>query len=66
MNRETAIALAKQAGWNVEHTATNDYLFKFAELVAVHERERCCTIVYAQCSSDNVAQRTVDAIRGKT
>lgn len=28
------------------------------------ERERCCRIVYGQCGSDNVAQRTVDAIRG--
>jgi hypothetical protein len=28
------------------------------------ERERCCGIVYGQCDSDNVAQRTVDAIRG--
>lgn len=26
------------------------------------ERERCCRIVFGQCSSDNVAQRTVDAI----
>jgi hypothetical protein len=28
------------------------------------ERERCCGIVFGQCDSDNVAQRTVDAIRG--
>lgn len=28
------------------------------------ERERCCQIVYGQCSSDNVAERTVRAIRG--
>lgn len=27
------------------------------------ERERCCSIVYGQCSSDNVAERTVRAIR---
>lgn len=33
-----------------------------AELKA--ERERCCQIVFGQCGSDNVAQRTVDAIRG--
>lgn len=28
------------------------------------ERERCCGIIYGMCESDNVAQRTVDAIKG--
>ena len=37
----------------------------FAKLVAAKEQDRCCSIVFAQCESDNVAQRTVDAIRGK-
>jgi hypothetical protein len=27
------------------------------------ERARCCSIVYGMAGSDNVAQRTVDAIR---
>lgn len=27
------------------------------------EQERCCGHIYGQCGSDNVAQRTVDAIR---
>ena len=26
------------------------------------ERKRCCSIIFGMCSSDNVAQRTVDAI----
>ncbi len=39
--------------------------YHFAKLVATKEQERCCSIVFAQCESDNVAQRTVDAIRGK-
>jgi hypothetical protein len=26
------------------------------------ERKRCCSIIWGYCSSDNVAQRTVDAI----
>ena len=30
------------------------------------ERERCCRIVYGQCSSDNAAERTVRAIRNET
>lgn len=27
------------------------------------ERERCIAVVFGQCESDNVAQRTADAIR---
>lgn len=30
-----------------------------------HEQDRCCKIVYGMAGSDNVAQRTVDAIRGQ-
>lgn len=37
----------------------------FAKLVAAKERDRCCSIIYGQCGSDNVAERTVQAIRGK-
>ena len=29
------------------------------------EREACCAIVYSLCESDNVAQRTVDAIKAR-
>lgn len=29
------------------------------------ERDRCCTIVHGVCSSDNEAQRIVNAIRGR-
>ena len=29
------------------------------------ERDRCCSIVYGMAESDNVAQRTVEAIRGE-
>jgi hypothetical protein len=32
---------------------------------AAQEREACCAIVYGLCESDNVAQRTVDAIRAR-
>jgi hypothetical protein len=44
------------------HSARDEH---FAALVAAAERERCCGIVYGQCESDNVAQRTVDAIRAR-
>ena len=40
-------------------------LMLFAALVAAAEREACCKIVYGQCESDNVAQRTVEAIRAR-
>lgn len=33
--------------------------------VRKEERERCCQIVFGQCDSDNVAQRTVNAIRNQ-
>ena len=40
-------------------------LMIFAALVAAAEREACCKIVHGQCESDNVAQRTVEAIRAR-
>lgn len=40
-------------------------LFETVWLAATHaEQERCCGLVFGLCSSDNAAQRTVDAIRG--
>lgn len=35
------------------------------KVAVAEEREACCKIVYGQCESDNVAQRTVDAIRAR-
>ena len=37
----------------------------FAALVAAAEQDRCCGLIFSWAGSDNVAQRTVDAIRGK-
>ena len=56
--------LAEQAGFAVYGWNENEFK-KFAALVAAHEREACCAIVYGQCESDNVAKRTVDAIRAR-
>ena len=71
MNRDDIIRMAREAGistgghpmnpWNVYPSD----LERFAALVAAAEREACCSIVYGQCDSDNVAQRTVDAIRAR-
>jgi len=48
----------------------SESLVAFANLVAAkatqQEQDRCCAIVFGQCESDNVAQRTVNAIRGKS
>lgn len=42
-----------------------DRLKHFVSLVTAAEQDRCCKIVYGMAGSDNVAQRTVDAIKGK-
>lgn len=38
-------------------------LATFYNLAVSAEQKRCIGIIYGQCGSDNVAQRTVDAIR---
>ena len=73
MNREDIIRMMRSVcdtdkvdAWHNEFwTVTQDELERFAALVAAHEREACCKIVHGQCESDNVAQRTVDAIRAR-
>jgi len=60
------IAMAKEAGlWPAVTDTFPKELETFAKLIAAKEQDRCCSIVFSQCESDNVAQRTVDAIRGK-
>lgn len=52
-----------------EHSAAEvefhprEYLAERINEAVRAERERCCQIVYGQCGSDNVAERTVRAIR---
>jgi hypothetical protein len=70
MNREDVIRMAREADILVRNYyddigATLQELERFAALVAAAEREACCKIVYGLCESDNVAQRTVDAIRAR-
>ena len=76
MNRDDVIRMARYAHRDL---VTLDYpghvgqldpwtitlLERFAALVAAAEREACCKIVHGQCESDNVAQRTVNAIRAR-
>lgn len=65
MNREDIIQMAIHAGFITIREAGQKELIHFANLVAAAERDECCKIVYGQCESDNVAQRTVDAIRAR-
>ncbi len=67
MNSDDVI---KALGWRPAQTnrAHESLLRRVERLVAqavAQERDRCCKIVFGMAGSDNVAQRTVDAIRGK-
>jgi hypothetical protein len=68
VNRDDIIRMAVEC--QLVTTTNRDGIYmealeRFAELVAAAEREACCAIVYGQCDSDNVAQRTVNAIRAR-
>lgn len=39
--------------------------FKMVRKAQQKEQDRCCRIIYGMAGSDNVAQRTVEKIRGK-
>ena len=36
---------------------------KLIDRGAAEEQKRCCSLIFGHCGSDNVAQRTVDAIK---
>ena len=75
MTRNDIIRMALESGFGCDtdgHIFTynqdgicDEYLERFADLVAAVEQDRCCKIIYSMAGSDNVAQRTVDAIRGQ-
>lgn len=78
MTQDDVIEMAREAGgidiesrgWTTwVGTQSTEFLERFASLIAAkvtqQEQDRCCAIVFGQCESDNVAQRTVNAIRGK-
>ncbi|NBP70606.1 MAG: hypothetical protein EBR30_29370 [Cytophagia bacterium] len=66
MTQDEIIEMARQVGmYGLVEGGLIQEFESFAKLVAAKERERCCAIVFSQCESDNVAQRTVDAIRGQ-
>ena len=71
MSRDDVIRWMQEVGAKESNPTPQTYegfvdIFQhFAALVAAAEREACCKIVHGQCESDNVAQRTVDAIRAR-
>ena len=69
MTQDEIIEMACQAFGGLIKKEERDNFIAFADLVAAkatqQEQDRCCEIVFGQCESDNVAQRTVNAIRDK-
>lgn len=39
LSDEAILSMARRAGWNTEHVATNDYLIRFARVLAVTQKE---------------------------
>jgi hypothetical protein len=64
MTREEVMEMAYESGMIAGYEGEPDLLERFAALVAAAERDRCCGLIFSWAGSDNVAQRTVDAIRG--
>jgi hypothetical protein len=54
--------LTAQGCWENLDSYDREAVFKAIQIAKEAERKRCCSIIFGQCSSDNVAQRTVDAI----
>jgi hypothetical protein len=73
MTNEEIIRMAEE-NWNASQPHFNHWenLTERGRLVLVitasldAEQKRCIEIIYGQCGSDNVAQRTVDAIRSQS
>ena len=73
MTQDEIIEMARFAGITIDSFGFQggfiEEFVAFAHLVAAkatqQEQDRCCAIVFGQCESDNVAQRTVNAIRGE-
>ena len=66
MKQDEIMEMAVNAGANthfIKHHVA--FIEKLSKLVAAKEQERCCLIIYGLCDSDNVAERTVKAIRGE-
>ena len=63
MTEDEIIRMLHEAGYPDYAKEADPRVITFAHLVAAAVQLRCIGIIYGQCGSDNVAQRTVDAIR---
>jgi hypothetical protein len=70
MTKNDVTDMARDAGiddwWNKEVVDRQDlqkHLETLIKMATEKEKARCCAIVYGMAGSDNVAQRTVDAIK---
>lgn len=71
MNKGEILKMAREAGvysekWRYGMLEEQNALADLVHLAVAAERERCIGIIHGQCGSDNVAQRTVDAIRSQS
>ena len=73
MTREDIIRMAREAGWMHEYDSTTgffaDAAFKFAALVAVHEREECAKwadlVAREMDNTNNTASYIASGIRAR-
>jgi len=65
MTRDEEVRYAFAKLYQTTEDALNALMAKVDARARAEEREACCSIVHGQCESDNVAQRTVDAIRAR-
>lgn len=67
--REQAIETAKKAGFDepsgifISYGASIEAIERLIAIATNAALEQAASVVFGQCSSDNVAQRTADAIR---
>lgn len=67
MDRDTVIALAREAGLDTNDSAWLSIRFeRFAALVAAHEREACAKLCDERFGMERIAQECAAAIRSRT
>jgi hypothetical protein len=55
--------LTAQGCWDQLDSYAREAILTAIRLSREAEQKRCCGLIFGHCGSDNVAQRTVDAIK---
>lgn len=55
--------LTAQGCWNELDGYAREAIILAIKIAKEDEQKRCCSLIFGHCGSDNVAQRTVDAIK---